>query len=771
MNRGVILLAGLFALWQSSFAQPSARPVRSLEVLTDESPVIFVGRVTDIKSTTDSGPLSTVVVEELIRGDAAKEIYQINLWKPIDELADLKRRKVRLLIFLRDEGDGVSGTFEVDDPEIKAPLAYFTFLKGGAAILKLAKERARLRPEPTAASFHIGIHDSEARSQWMQELVDAGETGTMISGLLVPIDARLEKWARSALESGDLYVAGNAINALGHFKSPENINLLKKQLQSKLFSPSADGENIGYEKRQYGMRHRAYEILTNWGVAVEPPIFEEVVPVFDSMKELYWQGPVTPERLQVILKFKNLTNLQFHAPKLGLSEIRLISKVQSLTHLGLTNSGVTDDDLFPLASLPHLTKLELGGLNVTDEGLKQIAKIKSLRELWVAGTEVTKSGLDWLAKERPDIKVGGSDQLNAALRFAMQNDLEGLKRMAARDPKSLKITDFYDNTPLHIAAQFGAYDAAVYLIEQGADVNAINKSGMNALVQAASKYNPNGDLMRLLVNRGVDVDRPDSNGWTALRHLIITGTPYQVRYILNSGGDPSRFDPAWVETLRSGKPEIDRLLQEYKDQRERIPELLGQVKGECRNEVYNLKTGSTDRLTTTGHGPFTGDLVWSETPKKRPYLGPLGQQKVSLQLGDLPDHQLVTVELEVFLIGSWDGNGDGEGPDILHIEVPGLGSLLYSTFYNNGTKGARLQSFPNVYRQGFHEGYTGALEAETLAFPDDVRSSVYRFSFTFAHTGPDFLLDVKGLTVPQGGLGGLLYDERWGITNLKVKTD
>jgi hypothetical protein len=770
MKRALIMLWGAIALSQIALAQPTARPVFSLESRVDEASLIFVGHITEVQVREQQAPLSTVTVDEFIRGNDAKRSYDLAIWKPVDELADLKRRGVRLILFVKQEAPQYpQAVFQLSDSVLKAPLADFTFLKGGISILKFVKDRVQAHPE-ASGYYVVPLLEGEAGSAWHQELVDSGDSGSMISGLAVPIDARLEKWARSSIHSKDLQLVSRAIAALGYFKSTANIDLVKTQLTSNLHDAYYDQENNGYEMRMYRIRRQAHEILTKWGVDVEQPLLEERVPVFDELKELYWQGPVTSEKLQILPKFKKLANLQFFTPKLTHDDMVLISQVKTLTDLGLGNTEIADNDLAPLAELPRLEKLSLANLSITDEGLKHVAKIKSLREVWVAGTELTQSGLLWLADQRPDIKVTGVDQLNPALRYAMRNDVEGLKRLASRDPKSLQVADSFDNTALHVAAQFGAYDAALYLIEQGADVNAINKDGMNPLVSAAANYRPNGDLMMLLVHHGVDIDRPDSKGWTALQHLAITGTAYQTRFLLNSGGDPSRFDPAWVESLR-GRPEIAQLLKDFDEQKQRIPTLLELVKGESPREVYSLKTGSTDRLTTTGLGPFTGDLVWSGTPTKRPYLGPLGQQKVSLQLGDLPQHRLVTVELEVFLIGSWDGNGDGEGPDILNIEVPGLGTLLYSSFYNNPTKGARYQSFPDIYRKGFHEGYTGATEAGTLAFPGDNRDSVYRFTFTFAHTGPDFQLDLKGLTVPQGGLGGLLYDERWGITSLKVKTD
>jgi hypothetical protein len=49
----------------------------------------------------------------------------------------------------------------------------------------------------------------------------------------------------------------------------------------------------------------------------------------------------------------------------------------------------------------------------------------------------------------------------------------------------------------------------------------------------------------------------------------------------------------------------------------------------------------------------------------RRFLGQLGNEALSLTLADLPPHTSVTVSFDLFIINSWDGNGDCcAGPDI-----------------------------------------------------------------------------------------------------------
>lgn len=749
-------------------AQPSASPVVSLESQIDESAIIFVGRVVDFQSTGDRGPVATVEVVENVRGTVGGARRQVQIWRPLDGLADLKRRGVRLLILLHPDREWAQAVYEVGDDAAKAPKADFGFLKGGEKILAFARERVREHPETTFDQFVLPLLKGDKGAVWSQELEGTAVAHSMISGLAVPVDGRLEKWAQDNLNSDDIHTASRAVQALGLFKSRENAKRLEGQLESKLYDAVSSGEENGYEVRRYRIRQQAYEILAAWGTAAVKPVMEEKVPLFDSLKELYWQGSAEREKLQVLREFKQLANLQISNTKLGFGEVSLISQVKTLVKLGLTNAGLSDDDLAPLVSLPNLATLEIGGLNVTDHGLRTLAKIKSLRELWVAGTEITEEGLAWLAKERPDIRVSGADQLNPVLRFAYGNDVEGLKRVAARNPADLRKRDFNEETALHVAARAGAFEAVRYLLDEALDVNAVAKDGGTPLYSATSVAAMDYRILELLIARGADVDRPAANGFSPLHLRAIHGSPREVELLLKMGGDPGRIDPEQRARLRAGRPEIARLLDDYEARKRALPAMIPLVKGEARHEVYRLMPGSVDYWGREVLGPVAGELGWTKTEGGRAFLGPFGQEKATLSLAGLPEHGLVTVEVELFLLDSWDGNGDGAGPDILSIAVQGMGSLLHSSFSNTPTSGLPYQSYPSVYLAGNHAAFSGAEEHGTLGLE---RSAVYRLRFTFAHSGSELRLDFSGLTVAEPGVTELSSEERWGLGGLVVRTD
>lgn len=156
------------------------------------------------------------------------------------------------------------------------------------------------------------------------------------------------------------------------------------------------------------------------------------------------------------------------------------------------------------------------------------------------------------------------------------------------------------------------------------------------------------------------------------------------------------------------------------------------------------------------------------TPSGRSFLGPFGNQAVTLSLACLPDHVQVTVDLELFVIQSWDGNeavhpdtGDPIGPDIWQVSVAG-GPAWRTSFTQWPTF---RQAFPGAYPDGDYPAYTGAAESNTLGYfyaglPMD---AVYRLTWTAPHAGPDLAVRfaAEGLQA--------LTDESWGISRVVVR--
>lgn len=158
---------------------------------------------------------------------------------------------------------------------------------------------------------------------------------------------------------------------------------------------------------------------------------------------------------------------------------------------------------------------------------------------------------------------------------------------------------------------------------------------------------------------------------------------------------------------------------------------------------------------------------------------------VKLSLGSLGAHNKVSVSFDVYVINSWDGNGElGNfccGPDLFGVSLanvtPGSASGLLTTFSNIdqserpevGASGA-LQSYPNAFPNlPGSPAFSGAAEVGTLGFDffgggvgDD--DSVYRITLNFDHSAASLELSFFGLGLQD------IDDESWGLDNVTVST-
>lgn len=170
-------------------------------------------------------------------------------------------------------------------------------------------------------------------------------------------------------------------------------------------------------------------------------------------------------------------------------------------------------------------------------------------------------------------------------------------------------------------------------------------------------------------------------------------------------------------------------------------------------------------------------LEWSQrkgstTPTGgRKYLGDFGNQTATLTASNLPPHSAGTVDFDLFLLRSWDGNNKTVGPDVWTLQLTGLPALLKTTFGNGHPLSVGDgQAYPGTSGQGVYPAQTGATEINTLGyvFNDAARSgamdAVYHLSYSFAHSATDKL----PLQFLASGLQALT-DESWGLDNVQIK--
>jgi ankyrin repeat protein len=91
--------------------------------------------------------------------------------------------------------------------------------------------------------------------------------------------------------------------------------------------------------------------------------------------------------------------------------------------------------------------------------------------------------------------------------------LKEAKALIVRNPKLINTHDSEGQmTPLHLAARFGTPELVLFLIEKGADVNALEYNNFTPLHDAAT-----GEIAKVLIEHGADTAKKDAWGNTALQ--------------------------------------------------------------------------------------------------------------------------------------------------------------------------------------------------------------------------------------------------------------
>ncbi len=140
-----------------------------------------------------------------------------------------------------------------------------------------------------------------------------------------------------------------------------------------------------------------------------------------------------------------------------------------------------------------------------------------------------KAGALAIASKKPELDVFEASALG---------DLEHIKKIVSHHPASVSLYSPDGFTALALAAYLGQKESVEYLLEEGADLNAVakNETGYTALTGAVSQnYN---EIAKVLVRKGAQVNHGYDGGFTPLMHATCSGNVELVSFLLENGADP-----------------------------------------------------------------------------------------------------------------------------------------------------------------------------------------------------------------------------------------
>ena len=268
----LLCLALLFISFFNGGAQPGPQYVESLDAMVVKAPLLFRGyfssdtrTVTDPKRSLFKYTL-TVHVDEVLKGhplnpvELTTDVYAYET----NEIEQWVGRHTPLLFILNTNNFIPWQTICLDEAyrsrfsnfSIKPPITLMdsTELTNSADILAYARKIAKQRLNST-------------NTFWL---------GEGLCYLDVPVNPTLEKTAKQLIRSKDWRSRDEGIRALGCFKSAENIQLLKPLLNDSNYEDASSV--VWINQRIYYPRKSAYDVLTNWGINVPEPVWQEDLP-------------------------------------------------------------------------------------------------------------------------------------------------------------------------------------------------------------------------------------------------------------------------------------------------------------------------------------------------------------------------------------------------------------------------------------------------------------------------------------------------------------
>lgn len=118
-------------------------------------------------------------------------------------------------------------------------------------------------------------------------------------------------------------------------------------------------------------------------------------------------------------------------------------------------------------------------------------------------------------------------------------DGETVRRLLGDDPDLAREYTDEGWTALHLAA---TPEIAAMLLDAGADINARNRhkfAGPGNSPLSAAVYQQRNEVIRLLIERGADLNQGDNAGFTPLHLAIANGYVESARMLLEAGANPN----------------------------------------------------------------------------------------------------------------------------------------------------------------------------------------------------------------------------------------
>lgn len=406
----VIVLLGAATLALGQWSPPAPPTFQAIDLPTTDSWTIVLARIAAFKETGDyRNQPATLAVERTLRGPSTRRL-DVRLGNTAEELKKRQAQGDRLLVFVPWDPEAVSTSIDLSDKDLAVMTADLKVLRQPEEVIRAVEERLRKNPDlRKARSFDLNLPVEKVAGTPLAKVYGADYNKRIL--VRVPVDERLERYARSALDSGRPERFNEGLRALGLFSSPDDVARVRPFLFDETGWTNQEAWNEGrfYRWRANGVRDAAFQALQAMGQKVDPPIsFDPPLP-HDRVEAVEIDsGDRSGTKPEDLAQYSRIKEIFARGANLNSEEWRMVTGTKSLRRLILDGSNFGDGDLDPMTGLSNLDYLGLGGTSVTDAAVPAIARLKALRSVDLAGS-ITPAGVESLRRLRPDLTVREDD--------------------------------------------------------------------------------------------------------------------------------------------------------------------------------------------------------------------------------------------------------------------------------------------------------------------------------------------------------------------------
>ncbi len=118
---------------------------------------------------------------------------------------------------------------------------------------------------------------------------------------------------------------------------------------------------------------------------------------------------------------------------------------------------------------------------------------------------------------------------------AALGDVARLRTLLTSDPHQVQAQSRDGFTPLHLACFFSQPEAAEFLLQQGAEANAVSPGRIAVIHSAAASRN--ATMVKLVLRAGANPNLQQQGGYTALHEAAMHNSVERAQALLDAGAD------------------------------------------------------------------------------------------------------------------------------------------------------------------------------------------------------------------------------------------